>query len=56
MPQELHEFWISVLRWLIPADKNKCFKFAWNLDDQVVLYLLQVKIKFRIKFLTYVES
>ena len=56
MPQELHEFWISVLLWLIPVDKNKCFKCAWNLADQVVLYLLQVKIKFRIKFLTLVDS
>ena len=52
MPQELHEFWISVQRWLIPVDKNKRFKSAWNLAGQVVLYLLWVKIKFRLKFLT----
>ena len=52
MPQEPHEFWISIQQWLIPVDKNKRFKFAWNLADQVVLYLLRVRIKFRLKFLT----
>ena len=55
MPRELHEFWISVQQWLIPVDKNKHFKSAWNLAGQVVLYLLWVKIKFRLKFLTWVD-
>ena len=56
MPRELHVFWISVQQWLIPVDKNKHFKSAWNFAGQVVLYLLWVKIKFRLKFLTWVDS